>query len=253
MQRKAGEPVSLEPNKDPDPNPQPIHYKGLRYNRKKKRHLDRVLGKDSINMLFDKVHAWSLFALGHLEDHFRKRSHTPEEVRNFLVQQTMEKVRQDKMIQYFMEELEIPQEGMMFFECNMRDLFSEMVGLKRYEELKYDEGSPVRLLWNGEVYQIEHKDVIKTLDCETVLIIGRWALGYNHFDEVSPWNNGTFAIYKYDPATNNLTDHPTAIIDHYLMFNCHFDDGVLFADDIARFVEYQFHDIEENSDGYSNF
>ncbi len=223
---------------------QTTHYKGLRYNLKRKSDLDRVLGQDSLQLLMNKAAEHQALAFVHTKDRLSKAVHTPEEIISISAQNAIERIQQCNMMQYLMRELEIPPQGMTFFKQTTEECCAEMLGLKNYMEYKLDRSSPVRLLWDGHVYKIEQKGVVKTLTCETLVIVGEWALGYRHFAEVSPWNNGTFNIFKYDAGTNDITDHPTAIIDHYLLFNCHFEDGVLFADDIGRFVEYQFSDIE---------
>ena len=154
----------------------------------------------------------------------------------------MKKINSCKVIKYFFDELEISYEGYQFFRQTATDLYEEKLGLKEYKEFHFDGSLPVRLLWEDGVYKIKCNNEISTLNCETVIYIDQWALGYHHFEEVSSWNNKTFSIFWYNKKANDLVDHQGIILDHFLLFEHYFDDGVLFADDLARFIKYQFED-----------
>jgi len=226
-------------------------YRGLRYNTTAKLAFDAVVGQDSFEMLNDKVQHYMTLTLRYVTQS-RKNFSSHHEAKEFMVQDFASRISKCAMVKYFMQEMQIPYEqGIEFFAQIADELYSENLGLRRYLQLLFDTDAPVRLLWDGQRYHVKYRGETKTLDCETTIIMGKWAVNYNQFEEVSPWNNGTFNIFIYDLQSNRLIDHPSAIIDHYLLFNHHWEDGVLFADNLARFVEYQFSDLTEDQQQYT--
>ena len=146
-----------EANTDMPPHAPRRAYKGLRYNMAAKRALDAVVGQDSLEMLTDKVQEYMTLTVRYVAQGgmaFRSRGETKE----CMVQDFVSRFRTCAMLKYFMQEMEIPYEqGVEFFTQIADDLYSERLGLRRYQQLVFGTDTPVRLLWNGQHYQVEYK------------------------------------------------------------------------------------------------
>lgn len=210
-------------------------FGGMPYNHQKKRELDNVLGKDSMNLLSQRLAEHFMAAIDNCSDAIKRLNR--KQKRDVILQDLRDRINSCKIIKYIAEELELPNEYSVYYLQNMKDILEEMLGLRDFKKLVFDNRYPVQLLWESGCYKIKHNEKIYDLNCETEILFGDWAFCYYHFEEISPWNNGTFSIIWNGSKRDHPNDWVSISLDHYTLFEEYFEDEMLYASDIGRMVE----------------
>jgi hypothetical protein len=209
-------------------------FVGMPFDLQKKYGLDQVLGKDSINMVIQKISEYIIIGFDKYSEDNKGMS--KEQLRVAILNEVWSRLSSCSMIKYIAKEINYPKEYEVFLLQIVKDLIEEYLGIRDYKKYEFDNRYLVQLIWQDDCYMIEHNNIFYTLDCETDVIFGDWVFHYNHFDEASPWNNGTFSIFWKIKNIDHPNDHVTISLDHYTLFEEYFDNEMIYASDLARMV-----------------